>query len=491
VVARFFREAQAACAVGHRAIVDITNFGRLDTGEPFIMMDFVAGRALSAVTAQDGPLGLDRVVDVFGPVASALTAAHGKGVIHRDLKPDNIMVAIEDGAVADVKLLDFGIAKLTDAKSNDVSTRAGSVMGTPNYMAPEQATDAKSVDVRADVYSFAATVYSALTGRPPFDAESITALLLMVTTRPAPRLRALRPDAPPALDDVIAACMEKDPASRPPTVDAAWRAMKAALGAPASAAHVAMPPPSASSSFGMPAAHHQTTLSGSAGQASGAPRGTRRRAGMVVAGIGLVAMIAAVVVLLQGRGGGGPEVSAAAPDETELVLDAAPVEVAEPDPVEPPPPVIDAAEVAQAPVVDAGPAPAATTERPARPECVRSALERAAAKATVAQRPELRKRVERCASDGTLSRRDRDRLLATLADQVAATPPPPPPPPPSSDETVCTKASFSAVYNARGVTKEAAQKALRRLSKCEADSKIPSSDARTARSALTAIVLSQ
>ncbi len=510
VVARFFREAQAACAIGHRAIVDITNYGKLDTGEPFIMMDYVAGRALSGLTAEDGPLPLHRLVEVFGPVASALTAAHSKGVIHRDLKPDNIMVAIEDGAVADVKLLDFGIAKLTDAKSNDVSTRAGSVMGTPNYMAPEQATDAKSVDARADVYSFAATVYAALTGRPPFEADSTTALLIMVTTRPPPRLRTLRPDAPDALDALLATCMEKDPAMRPATIDAAWRAMRATVGGPVSAGPLAVVPAASSQAMPIvPAAPHQTTLSGASGEPTGLRTGGSRRLGILIAAVGLLAIVIGVVAWP--RSGRDEARSAAGePGVAGESADAAPAVVA----------VIDAAEavvVDETPTVDAAPevvvvaidagvdAAPASVRTEVRPDCARATLERAVAKASAAQRGELRRRVERCGADGGLARRDRDRLLATLATSgtttgggagsasgagassgsaaaVTVTVP---------DEPLCTKASFAAVYTSRSTSKDAAERALRRLGKCEAEQKISAADAKTARSALTAIVLSQ
>jgi serine/threonine-protein kinase len=401
-------------------------------------------------------------------------------------------------------------------------------MGTPNYMAPEQATDAKSVDGRADVYSFAATVYAALTGRPPFEAESTTALLLQVTMQPAPRLRASRPDAPPALDDVLAACMEKDPARRPPTIDAAWRAMRSALGGPVSTAQAAVAAASpavagASQSFPKPAAPHQTTLSGASGQTI---RGARsRRLGLGLAAVGAVGLVVAIVVLA----GGGTSSSTPA---TELGAVAAgevvPVEervdrgeLLDPtaDPVVAPAvePIdavaaapLDAAEAlappADAPVV-APPVDAAATPKVVRterrPECARSALERVIARASASQRTELKRRVESCASDGGLGRRDRDRLLASIqklgATTVATgkgsgtagpvTPPPPPPPPP--DELVCTKPSFAAVYSSRAPSKDAARKALQRLGKCESDHKISAGDARTARSALTAIVLSQ
>jgi serine/threonine-protein kinase len=283
VVARFFNEAQAACAIGHPAIIDITNYGRLDSGEPFIMMDFVAGASLAQRVAAQGPITLADVATIFAPVASALTAAHAKGVIHRDLKPDNVMVVAQGDAITAIKLLDFGIAKLTDAAHAEVSTRAGSIMGTPNFMAPEQAVDAKRVDARADVYGFGATVLAALTGQPPFDADSVTALLMKVVSEPAPALRTRRPDLPVALETAIARCLDKDPGRRPQTIDAAWREISAAL-APVSGLGVGPIAPRADSA---PARSRRTVVAVALGAVGGA------------------ALVAGVIAAL-GNGGGAP-----------------------------------------------------------------------------------------------------------------------------------------------------------------------------------------
>ena len=158
MVERFFQEARAVCAINHRAIIAIENFGRLETSEPFYLMEFFPGGSLTQI-ASDRWMTSEQLVAIFDPIADALSSAHATNIIHRDLKPDNVMVRIADDKVADVRLLDFGIAKLLDGQSHSMT---GSSMGTPAYMPPEQALDAKNVDVRADVYSFGATVYSVL-----------------------------------------------------------------------------------------------------------------------------------------------------------------------------------------------------------------------------------------------------------------------------------------------------------------------------------------
>jgi eukaryotic-like serine/threonine-protein kinase len=226
VVDRFFREARTICEIGHRAIVTIENFGRLPAGEPFYLMELAPGRSLRRIV-EERWLTSEQLVAIFDPIADALAAAHAKQIVHRDLKPDNLMVHIEDERVGDVRLLDFGIAKLMDRDGANSIT--GTVMGTPAYMAPEQAIDAKHVDARADIYAFAATVYTAIARRPPFTDAAIAALLLKAQTQTAPSLAALRPGVPAALDAVVARCLAKDREHRPPTIGDAWSSIRAVL----------------------------------------------------------------------------------------------------------------------------------------------------------------------------------------------------------------------------------------------------------------------
>ncbi len=229
LVDRFFNEAKAVCAIGHRAIIDIQNFGRLESGQPFYLMEFFAGITLSDYIGQRGRLAPEELDTIFPAVVQALKAAHDKGIIHRDLKPENIMLRLEEGRAAEVKLLDFGIAKLLDSTVASKS-RTGMAMGTPQFMAPEQAKDAKNVDVRADVYSFGATLYHCLAGRPPFVAPNITELIIKIHTEPAPKLREFVPGVPPALEAAVDACLSKSPEDRPATITAAWDSIVAAIG---------------------------------------------------------------------------------------------------------------------------------------------------------------------------------------------------------------------------------------------------------------------
>jgi len=228
VVERFFREAKAMSAIGHDSIIGVQNIGRLDTGEPFYVMEYLDGVALSDHIERIGPLPPGSVLEIFEPIADALGAAHDKGIVHRDLKPQNIVLSEQGGRVRDVKLLDFGIAKLV-GDSDAVITRTGFPMGTPMYMAPEQARDSKHVDARADVYSFAATLFHAIAGRPPFVHKNTTDLIVAVQTRPAPPLRLYAPSASSRLEQLIGRCLSKNPDERPASIRQAWSSIRAAL----------------------------------------------------------------------------------------------------------------------------------------------------------------------------------------------------------------------------------------------------------------------
>ncbi|MCE9571553.1 MAG: serine/threonine protein kinase, partial [Deltaproteobacteria bacterium] len=225
-VQRFLREARLVCAIDHPAIVQVENSGMLDD-EPFYVMELVPGRSLARRLADDGPLTAGQLAVVFREVAGALEAAHAKGVIHRDLKPHNLMI-IEDGAaITEVKLCDFGIAKLLD--SADSGSQTGGMMGTPHFMAPEQARDAKNVDARADVYGFGATFFAAATGHRPFDGDSVTEVLIKVQQDSPPPLSRYFAAAPPALGAVIDRCLAKAPQDRPRSVREAADAILAQL----------------------------------------------------------------------------------------------------------------------------------------------------------------------------------------------------------------------------------------------------------------------
>ena len=215
---RFQQEATAVGRIGSPHIVDVIDLGTTPQGAPFLVMEFLEGRALSAVLDENPVLPMPRIAHILCQTFDALETAHEQGIVHRDLKPENIFL-LARGAWPDfVKLLDFGISKILGDGS--FHTRTGALLGTPRYMAPEQATGSGAVDARTDLWSVGVILYRALTGRFPHPgtgvAEIVTAI---VTTEPvAPRL--VRPDLDPAVEALVLRALARDPAARFPTAAA-------------------------------------------------------------------------------------------------------------------------------------------------------------------------------------------------------------------------------------------------------------------------------
>jgi serine/threonine-protein kinase len=217
-VARFVKEARAVNQIRHPNIVDIFDLGELPSGLPYLVMEFLEGESLRARVAR-GPIAVDEVRRVLAAVCRALEAAHAQGVIHRDLKPDNVFLVgprADGSGEATVKILDFGIAKLQPgvAAGPMERTATGNVVGTPLYMPPEQARG-RAVDARTDVYALGVVAYEMLVGRVPFEAEDAIEVMAMHLNRPAPDPRAARPELPAELGALVVAMMAKDPADRP------------------------------------------------------------------------------------------------------------------------------------------------------------------------------------------------------------------------------------------------------------------------------------
>jgi CheY-like chemotaxis protein len=218
LVMRFRREAETVAAIDHPNIVRILDF-QTPPGEPaFLVMERLHGEPLGAAIGKEGRLSAERTAFIASQVLSALSAAHAANVVHRDLKPDNVFLITMSGLQDIVKLLDFGVAKLMNARVNEKLTQTGSVLGTPAYMAPEQARGA-SVDHRSDLYAVGCMMYEALTGTAPFVAENYNALLFEIQRAAPTPIEVLRPDIDPALAAVVTRAMAKSPTERFQTAD--------------------------------------------------------------------------------------------------------------------------------------------------------------------------------------------------------------------------------------------------------------------------------
>src|SRR5438105_11173013 len=202
---RFLRESQLAASLDHPSIVPVYDAGDED-GLLYIAMACVEGSDLKSLLADEGPLPVRRALRIAGQIGSALDAAHARGLVHRDVKPANILVAAEDRAY----LSDFGVVK--ELASNG-TTRTGSFVGTTEYSAPEQ-IEGRAVDGRADVYALACVLYECLAGTPPFHRPSEVAVLNAHLHAPPPKLTRAAPDLPPALEPVIAKALSKSPLDR-------------------------------------------------------------------------------------------------------------------------------------------------------------------------------------------------------------------------------------------------------------------------------------
>jgi len=203
---RFFREAQAASAIGHPNIVEIYDVGTEPDGTTFIVMELLKGVSLEDVLDAEGSLSPRRTVAIILQVLSALLAAHKKGIVHRDLKPDNVYLAIDQRMREEVKLLDFGVAKILEGGDEQLGlTKTGSVLGTPYYLAPEQARGGKDIDERIDIWSVGVMMYEMLTGMLPFDGDNYNEVLGKILMDDLPPLQEYAPGVP----DGIVAVVEK------------------------------------------------------------------------------------------------------------------------------------------------------------------------------------------------------------------------------------------------------------------------------------------
>jgi serine/threonine-protein kinase len=232
VVQRFHREARFVSQLDDPRIVRVIDFGRAENGSLFLVMELIEGEPLSQRMHDHNAMELDDAMRVIEQVLLGLDHAHKNNVIHRDLKPDNIML-IQRGLDLQVKIVDFGIAKLASADGQTRAatlTQAGMVFGSPRYMSPEQASG-DVVDARTDIYAAGVIVYELLTGRRPFDGKSARAILSAALTQPAPPMNLTRPNkrVGQAIENVVLTALAKEKEQRYPSAGALLEALRGAL----------------------------------------------------------------------------------------------------------------------------------------------------------------------------------------------------------------------------------------------------------------------
>jgi serine/threonine-protein kinase len=243
VVSRFIAEARVVNRIRHPNIIDIFSFGTLPDGRHYFVMDLFEGLSLGELLRRDGRLALDTALPILRGVADALDAAHAAGVLHRDLKPDNVFLSNEREGGYSPKLLDFGVAKMI-AEEGAHKTATGMTIGTPRYMSPEQCRG-KGVDHRTDIYAFGVVIHEMLTGRRLFTGESPLDVMFKHANEPPPPMSSVCPDLPPALDEPVLAMLAKKPDDRPPSAGAAVQLLAARVTGPSVPPRAgSQPPPS-------------------------------------------------------------------------------------------------------------------------------------------------------------------------------------------------------------------------------------------------------
>jgi serine/threonine-protein kinase len=332
-VKRFVREAQAASRTGHRGIIGIHDVGTTPEGGPYLVMELLEGRSLGAELAGGRKLPARRAAELAVQTLQALDAAHAAGIIHRDLKPENLFLADERDGPPTVRLLDFGVSRFTRGDGTDERmTHTGAVLGTPAYMAPEQAAGRTDIDRRLDIYAVGVILYQCLTGKLPFQGANYNQIIMQIATQPFPSARVAEPSIPPELDAVVLKAAAHDRERRFATAEEMARALAPFLaeGAATGPGRAAAPPESGADDPPAPATDSPQTATPPAAPARRTEPG-RRGGFRYVAGFAAAAVAAGGLALALWRPWEeeppGPDVQAAAPGPSDPAV-ASPARVA-------------------------------------------------------------------------------------------------------------------------------------------------------------------
>jgi hypothetical protein len=367
VVARFLREARAAVKIHSEHVARVIDVGTLDTGAPYMVMEFLEGEDLAQALERRGPLAAQEAVGYLLEACEAIAEAHALGVVHRDLKPGNLFLARRPSGAPVVKVLDFGISKAPLSSKEQALTNVDAVMGSPAYMSPEQMRASRDVDPRSDIWSLGVVLFELLTQRVPFQGETMAALVAAILQDRPPPLRSLRGDAPSGLQAVIERCLEKDPARRFSSVAELARAL-VPLGPPRCEVslerieHVLGPASTAFASTAMATATAAPAIS-----TATSTGGRGRVVASALLGMATAGAVAYLALRTPGTPASSPGPQAVAPSATVIAPDV-------PATVAPPSIAVSAA----APAGVEAPATAAPAPQPARPRAPTRGLPAAA-----------------------------------------------------------------------------------------------------------------
>ncbi|CAN5336227.1 hypothetical protein BH11MYX1_BH11MYX1_45480 [soil metagenome] len=380
VVDRFMHEARASAQLRSENVCKVSDVGLLEGGVPYIVMEMLVGQDLQSLLRNNGPMPVSIVAEYILQACIGVAEAHAAKIVHRDLKPGNLMWTQRPDGTTLIKVLDFGVAKAAPDSVNFSLTQTSNIIGSPGYMSPEQLKSSKEVDARSDIWSLGIVLYELVSGRPPWDGESITELALRVAMDPIPRLENLGP-----FEQVIARCLEKDPARRFQNLSelAAALAPFAEAGGPdlARAVTRVLRGSGTLSSAGPQQMQHRgpstpTTLRGASGVVTAAQRAVAIKPiwkSPAVLGITAVAAVIGVVAALSGTTS-TVQPSLQPPATTQPAQSQPPVPTPEPlpsnvtitpiDPLPPPAPIAATPQVAPPHITPTRPPPKTVSKKP-------------------------------------------------------------------------------------------------------------------------------